>query len=375
VIPGQVVSGNGPSSDPSVSQGGRWVAFASDATDLVSGDTNGVTDVFVRDHVANTTERVSVATGGAQGDGPSRAPDISDDGRFVAFETDAGNLVPDDNPGITDVVVHDRLQGTTALVSARIFELPSEGRLVAAVAPVISGDGGTVAFDLRGQLDGEPCCAELGPYVHDLDRGTTTAMFGPGVTRSHGGMDLSDDGSLIAYGQVAATIRGDIPYAVLVARTAPPATATVVAYGIQSGRTGLLLSVAMSGDGTAAIFRFGLQLSRYDVESGQLETRERRDLAPLFPNTLDVSDDGTVLGMGGFAGFYAVTDFAGSVPPMLVSADPVGRPVSGPVTGDLSGDGRFVAFTSPDPDVLAGDANGVSDVYLRSVAVLAGGPT
>jgi hypothetical protein len=117
-------------------------------------------------------------------------------------------------------------------------------------------------------------------------------MFGPGVTRSHGGVDLSDDGSLIAYGQVAESIRGDIPYAVLVARTAPPAPATVMAYGIQSGRTGLSLSVGMAGDGTAAIFRFGLQLSRYDIEDGLLETRERRDLFLVEPNTLDVSDDG-----------------------------------------------------------------------------------
>jgi hypothetical protein len=78
--------------------------------------------------------------------------------------------------------------------------------------------------------------------------------------------------------------------------------------------------------------------------------------------------------MGGFAGVYFVTDVAGSVPPMIVSTDPAGRPVSGPVTGDLSGDGKFVAFATADPAALPGDANGVSDVYLRSVTGV-GGPS
>ncbi|HEY3140514.1 MAG TPA: hypothetical protein VGJ86_05260 [Acidimicrobiales bacterium] len=83
------VEGNGASTRPSLSQGGRFVAFQSVATNLVPSDTNAVSDVFVRDNVARTTERVSVANDGTQGNGPSLAPAISDDGRFVAFETDA----------------------------------------------------------------------------------------------------------------------------------------------------------------------------------------------------------------------------------------------------------------------------------------------
>jgi hypothetical protein len=376
VVPNQTFeAGDGPSSDPSVSQGGRWVAFASGAADLVPGDTNGVTDVFVRDHVAKTTERVSVATGGAEADGPSRAPAISDDGRFVAFETGAVNLAPDGLPGFTDIVVRDRLRGTTTLVSADLIGLPVAGGPVAAIAPVISGDGGTVAFDLRVDGDNEACCTEVGPYVRDLGAATTTPMFGVTLTRSRGGMDLSDDGSLIAYGEVGTGIRGETPYAVVVATTAPPAPATVVGFGQLSGRSSETFAVALAGDGGAAIFRVGARLSRYTVEDGLLETRDRFDLAQVQPiaGGLDASDDGSVLGMAGLDGLYVVTDFAGSVPPRLASADPRGRRVS--VFGsDLSGDGRFVAFATADPDVLPGDANGVSDVYLRS-ATGVGGPS
>ena len=84
--------GNRESGRPSLSQTGRFVAFDSTATNLVANDTNGVADVFVRDHRENTTERVSVTTDGAQANGASRKASISDDGRFVAFETDATNL-------------------------------------------------------------------------------------------------------------------------------------------------------------------------------------------------------------------------------------------------------------------------------------------
>ena len=86
-----VASGNARA--VSVSSDGRYVAFSSDAAGLVPGDTNGVADVFVRDRQTGVTERVSVSTNGAQADGQSAAPVISPDGRFVAYESDATNLV------------------------------------------------------------------------------------------------------------------------------------------------------------------------------------------------------------------------------------------------------------------------------------------
>src|SRR5207245_5314063 len=99
------------------------VAFDSDASDLVAGDTNGVSDVFVHDRQTGTTERVSVASGGAQGNGSSGLigfafpPALSADGRFIAFVSFATNLVAADTTAATDVFVHDRQTGTTERVS------------------------------------------------------------------------------------------------------------------------------------------------------------------------------------------------------------------------------------------------------------------
>jgi subtilisin-like proprotein convertase family protein/Tol biopolymer transport system component len=142
---------NGPSRYPSISRDGKVVVFESNATNLVAGDTNGTTDVFVRDRRTGRTERVSVATDGAQGNGPSvlsrfttRA--VSDDGRFVAFESLASNLVPDDTNGAADLFVHDRLTGVTERVS--VSSAGSQGNQRGSGFPfAISGDGLTVAFE------------------------------------------------------------------------------------------------------------------------------------------------------------------------------------------------------------------------------------
>ena len=101
--------GNAASSAPSLSQSGRYVAFTSSASNLVAGDTNGVSDVFVRDNVAHTTERVSLGANGVQANGASTGPDISDDGRYVAFASDATNLAAADANHVTDLFVRDRV--------------------------------------------------------------------------------------------------------------------------------------------------------------------------------------------------------------------------------------------------------------------------
>src|SRR6266404_1974226 len=109
--------GNGASLGSALSADGRFVAFDSAATDLVAGDTNGVSDVFVHDRQTGTTERVSVASGGSQGNGFSAGPVLSADGRLVALHSTATNLVARDTNGATDVFVHDRQTGTTERAS------------------------------------------------------------------------------------------------------------------------------------------------------------------------------------------------------------------------------------------------------------------
>jgi Tol biopolymer transport system component len=98
--------------DASLSADGRYVAFMSFASNLVTGDNNQTADVFVRDRQTGITERVSVATDGTQGDGISVEPSISADGRYVAFMSEATTLVPGDINAARDVFVHDRQPGS-----------------------------------------------------------------------------------------------------------------------------------------------------------------------------------------------------------------------------------------------------------------------
>ena len=101
--------GNAESSINTISSDGRYVAFMSVATNLVAGDTNGKLDVFVRDLQAGSTERVTVATDGTQGNFDSNWPALSANGRFVAFLSAASNLVAGDTNGFEDVFVRDRV--------------------------------------------------------------------------------------------------------------------------------------------------------------------------------------------------------------------------------------------------------------------------
>ena len=110
--------GNGISFGQAISADARFIAFTSEATNLVPGDTNGVADVFIHDRVTHITERASVSWGGKQGDGSTHFnPTISTNGRFVVFESAATNLVPGDTNGALDVFVRDRAMGTTRRVS------------------------------------------------------------------------------------------------------------------------------------------------------------------------------------------------------------------------------------------------------------------
>jgi Tol biopolymer transport system component len=139
--------GDSNSTATAISADGRYVAFLSTATNLVTGDTNGVSDVFVRDRNSNQTFRVSVDSAGVEGNGPlgtiSR-PDISDDGRYVVFASDSSNLVPSDTGDLRDVFLRDRTSGTTRRLSRS-----SAGAIAdrASTVAVISADGTVVGFD------------------------------------------------------------------------------------------------------------------------------------------------------------------------------------------------------------------------------------
>lgn len=137
------LQGNERSRDHSISANGRYVAFESYASNLVSDDTNGTYDVFVHDRQTAQTTRVSVASSGNQGNSSSWYPSISADGRHVAFGSWASNLVPGDTNGTSDIYVHDRHTARTTRVSVSSSGLEGNS---GSYYPSISADGRHVAF-------------------------------------------------------------------------------------------------------------------------------------------------------------------------------------------------------------------------------------
>jgi len=138
---------DGPCAEPSLSADGSLVVFSSVATNLVPNDTNAAQDLFVRDRLAGVTTRVNVTSSGAQTSGPGGAQTLggrlSGDGRLVVYWSDAGNIVPGDSNGYSDVFLHDRVTGETTRISTDAFgtqaNFPSRN-------PTISADGRFVAF-------------------------------------------------------------------------------------------------------------------------------------------------------------------------------------------------------------------------------------
>src|SRR6266567_3491186 len=206
--------GNDVSMGSALSADGRFVAFDSAATDLVAGDTNRVSDVFVHDRQTGTTERVSVASDGAQGNGSSGLlsfafpPALSADGRFVAFVSFATNLVASDTNGATDVFVHDRQTGITERVS--VASDGTEGNAASAGA-ALSADGRFVAFhstatnlvagDTNGKTD---------VFIHDRQTGITERVsVASGGTEGNGFSAepaLSADGRFVAFHNTATNL-------------------------------------------------------------------------------------------------------------------------------------------------------------------------
>jgi Tol biopolymer transport system component len=147
--------GNGDSLHPVISADGRYVAFASAASNLVPGDTNGRFDTFIHDRKTGRNWRASVASDGTEGDADSGGgyfPAISADGRYVAFVSSATNLVADDTNGVDDVFVHDRKTGRTERVS--VDPSGDQGNATS-FGPAISNNGQIVAFTSDNLVPGD----------------------------------------------------------------------------------------------------------------------------------------------------------------------------------------------------------------------------
>jgi Tol biopolymer transport system component len=257
--------GDNASGSPSISTDGRYVAFRSWASNLVANDTAGNADIFVHDRQLHTTERMSVATGGAQGDSDSAAPCISGDGRFIAFASEASNLVPADTLWNGNIFIRDRLLKTTEQVSVSTAGGQSDQGVW---LPAISSDGRYVAFasESTNLVSDDANGRKYDVFVRDrIARVTQLVSLGTGGVAGDEGSGMrsapavSSDGRYVAYESVATNLvvgdtngMGDVFLAdrgAITDFTAPHTTSNRVAYYANSATISLTASDWVGGSG------------------------------------------------------------------------------------------------------------------------------
>lgn len=289
------VSSDGEQADrssfaPSLSADGRYVAFESRATNLVEGDTNDLSDIFVHDIETGDTVRASVSSSGAEGESRSNAPVISEDGTVVAFYSYSALAETDTNEDL-DVFVRDMSAGTTQLVS-----VTSEGQQLnaAAVLDDLSADGRFVLFSSYATNVITPTTYELEHgYVHDRSTGKTEMILD----------EVDESGKCISCGE-SFRISDDGRYVTYLSYGEEDAQVVYLADRQEGARTRItqddneyMTKVAISGDGTKLMFVSGEGVSLYDIASG---TRKRLDVSPsgqpgnsFTKNMLSLSFDGS----------------------------------------------------------------------------------
>ncbi len=193
------VQGSGSSFSPQISANGRFVVFSSNSNNLVSGDTNGVTDIFVHDLQSGQTTRESVNSSGEQILNLAEDPSISGDGRYVAFSSASENLMSEDTLGFEHLYVHDRQTGTTTLASTFSDGYPMQGR---SDSSAFSAEGRYIAFSHDDRGDSLP---DRWIYIHDRISGQTVKTTAAGPIRPY----LSADGRFLAYDSSNPLVTGD----------------------------------------------------------------------------------------------------------------------------------------------------------------------
>jgi Tol biopolymer transport system component len=334
--------GNSGSYNPSISADGRFVAFLSNASNIVPGDTNNTFDIFVRDTLTNTTTRVSVDSAGNQADRNSGSPSISADGRFVAFNSDASNIVPGDTNTSYDIFLRDRLTNTTTRIS--VDSAGNQGNRWS-YNPSISADGRFVAFtsDASNIVPGDTNSSS-DIFVRDTLTNTTTRVSldsagnqansdseGTSISAS-----ISADGRFVAFDSLASNIvPGDtnIGRDIFVRDTLTNTTTRVSLDSAGNQGKGYFYNPSISADGRFVAFLSNAS----NIVPG--DTNNNFDIFvrdTLTNTTTRVSVDS--------AGNQA----------NLQSGSP-----------SISADGRFVAFTSEDFNIVPGDTNIGRDIFVR----------
>ncbi len=329
---------NSYSRDPSISADGRYVAFESGANNLVANDTNGKTDIFVRDHLTGLTKRVSVSSGEGQANSHSFQPSISADGRHVAFMSKARDLVANDTNGALDVFVRDRREGSTRRVSISSGEGQADS---GSSYPSISADGRYVAFEsTASDLVANDTNGALDVFVRDRREGTTRRMsISSGEGQADSGSSypsISADGRYVAFQSSASDLIADDTngsYDVFVRDRQQGETrrVSISSAGIEGDRSSFVPSI--SADGRYVAFHSAARTLVANDTNGKADVFVR-DRQQGVTRRVSLTSSGSQ------------ADERSWLP-------------------SISADGRYVAFESDASNLVANDTNGRFDVFVR----------
>ena len=392
------VEANNSSEHPSLSGDGQLVAFESYASNLVTGDTNGSGDVFVHNRQTGTTVRVSVDSSGVQGDGPSSYPSLSANGRFVAFESDVTNLVAGDTNGSTDIFVHDLLTGTTqrATVDSTGAQANSASHLAS-----ISADGRFVAFEsYASNLVGLDNNSVLDIFVHDFQTGATLlASVGTAgnksINQNSVAPSISQDGRFVAFHSYADDLVGDTTYTLANIFLRDLQNNTLKRVGTSTAgvlANGDCFYPSLSGDGTHVAFFSGatnlVSGAGFVTEIFERDLMAGTTVCASVDNTgtdsnvgVDGAFGGSVSMTGRWVAFFArgtnlVIGGDGTIDQAFVRDTQTGKTTcasqnsagdyanAGCLNVTLSSDGRFVAFESMATNLVPGGVTNQFDVFV-----------
>jgi len=351
----------------SISSNGQFVAFYSDADDLVPNDTNGQCDVFMRDLVAGTNILVSVNTNGVSGDGVSFDPAISADGRYVAFTSSADDLVPGDTDDAQDVFIRDLQNETTALVSVSTNGIdPGNGD---SFSPQISADGRYVLFHSKASnlAAGSFGSGIENLFFRDLQTGTTYALTSATIGTGVYSASMTPDGQSVAFIGTAVASSGTQLYVWNSQLTALTYTNGAIS------PLNILPVVAISTNGQKLVFLSNPQiLFAVDLVSNTVSTITNG--AFLSHVGLQFSSDGRFLTYAMAASNTAnqnvyLYDFQAGTN-LLVSQNfnSTGAANTNSDSPVISPDGRFIAYRSFATNVIPFDFNNVAELFVYDVS-------
>ncbi len=391
--------GNGDSIGCEISNNGRYALFESTASDLVAGDTNNASDVFVRDLVTGTTLLVSASTNDQPANGISVNAVMTPDGRYVAFDSTASNLVPGDTNRIRDVFIRDLQTGVTALASTGLLPNSFYFSRTSSESPQITPDGRYVAFLSKGVTNGSVSVGDI--YVRDLVGQTTVwastnalpvVKFVTGASYSYAisyNQTISADGRFVAYEASPSPYLSSRVILRYSLQTGATDIVTTNAAGIIRGSESFDHSLVMTPDGRFIAFVGNTNVSGaatcvylWDAQTGTaaLASGDLNNAVPpgssCYVPTLDP--------LGRFVAFLTsanlttnslhagdhvyLRDMQTGVTRLLdAGVDGVGSGVSPGTIPSLSDDGRFVAFESPDGNLVPNDNNRANDVFVRDL--------